>query len=89
MSGRRGNPRLDQVRNTDTSEAKVARVRRADEFAVDMRDFVATARYDHGAKPYGVIARWLNVEGAKTPHGSAWSSRQVGRLVHRLATLAK
>lgn len=79
---------MNQVRNTDTTAAKAARIRQADEFAIGMKDFVAAARYGDGAKTYGDIARWLNAKGVKTPRGSAWSTRQVGRLVRRLKELA-
>ena len=89
MAGKRGNPRLDQVRNTDTTAAKAARVRKADEFAMSMKKVIGAARYNHGAKTYGDIARWLNAEGVKTPRGSAWTTRQVGRLVRRLEALVK
>lgn len=89
VAGKRGNPRLDQVRNKDTTAAKAARVRKADEFAMAMKDFLAVARYEDGAKTYGDIARWLNAKGVKTPRGNAWSTKQVERLVERLAALGK
>ena len=75
----RGNPRLDEVRNRDTTAATAARSKAAEQRAKDLYWTVADA-YGEGCKTYGEIARWLNKKGQKTPRGKAWTHVAVRRV---------
>ena len=87
MGRQRGNPRLAEVRNTNTSAANAARTVAADDFAAEMFEPLRQAAVD-GCASDAAQARWLTSNGYKTPWGRDWSHVAIRRLRDRLKRMA-
>lgn len=81
-----GNPNLDRVRNSDTTEATATRMRKADEYAAMMADAIADIRDELGSPSLRQIATELNHREFTTRRGSAWTAASVKRVIQRTQT---
>ncbi|WP_243040545.1 hypothetical protein [Dyella sedimenti] len=88
MRKKRGNPRLDEARNTDTVAANSARAAKADDFAREvgkrLHDFIEDNGLGYNKEEF---ARHLNEIGFPTQRGGKWSGKQVARIFDRLRVL--
>lgn len=84
MAGRRGNPRLDEVRPRDTTKANAARTAKADAHAREVLAALERAYHEEGVKTNGERAKWLNSNGYRTRRDKLWSKKAVERLVRRV-----
>ena len=81
-----GNPRLDEVRNTDTAKATAAKTKQAEQRNADVRETIDEMV---GAMPVGqrdcvslrTIASLLNDAGYTTARGKAWVATSVSRVL--------
>ena len=80
----RGNPKLDQVRNDDTTEANKKRKTLADDHARVLVAALMQANKEGIKMPYGNYAEWLNDAGYSTRRGNPWTGRTVSRLFKKL-----
>lgn len=83
IMARRGNPRLDESRNNDTTAANLARIELADAYAVEVLSWLRDALNEDNVGTHAERAKWLNTKGFKTRRGNAWTKRAVARLVAR------
>jgi hypothetical protein len=85
MTAPRGNPKLDQVRNKDTTEANKKRKSLADDHArVIAAALLRASTVDDIGMPFGNYADWLNANGYSTRRGHAWTGRTVSRVFQKL-----
>lgn len=80
MNAPRGNPKLDQMRNKDTSAANKRRTDLANDHAREMAKAMAKAMGEGISRPYRHYAEWLNNNGYRTRQGNTWTSSTVARL---------
>lgn len=85
MAAPRGNPKLDQVRNNDTTEANEKRKSLADDHARVLIGALMQANSEGVKMPYDNYAKWLNDAGYSTRRGNLWTSRTVSRLFKKLS----
>lgn len=78
-----GNPRLAEVRPTDTRKATAMRSKLAAAYAADLADMVLDVRAG-GITSLSGIARELNHRGSTTRRGGQWSAAAVSLLLARL-----
>lgn len=78
-----GNPMLDEVRNTDSTAATAARIKKANEYAVNMSDSIEEIRQELENPSLRQIAAELNERGFKTPRGCEWTATGVSRVMAR------
>lgn len=74
-----GNPRLEQVRNSDLTAANQARVKNAEDFARSIFPHLLDIARD-GISNSSEIVRELNRRGIKARRGGKWSLKQYQRL---------
>ena len=79
---KRGNPRLADQRNSDTTNANLARQQRADEFA--LRQLPLMLKLVARDLSNRQQAEWLNANGHKTRKQKDWSERAVYRYWQRV-----
>lgn len=70
MAAPRGNPKLDQVRNNDTTEANRKRKALADNHARVVLEALKQASMEGVKMPYGNYAEWLNNANYSTRRGN-------------------
>ena len=99
MTGKRGNPRLNEVRNTDTTAAVIAKRKAADVFALKVH--AALIADDHwqqykkrvhklkGVVTYEAFIKYLNMADYTTRQGGQWQKSSARNLVYRMAELGK
>lgn len=86
MKKKRGNPRLDDVRNTDLSAANEERQRQADELAEQIANLLRDAMDEYGGgRSMQFYADCLNEQGHRTAWGKLWTRKQVRRVLARLS----
>jgi hypothetical protein len=76
---KRGNPKLGEVANKDTSAANAARMQRADAFALEIAELL----YEEGV-PKAQFVSWLNAKRKFTRKGNPWTRFAIRRLFKRL-----
>ena len=84
MKAKRGNPRIDEVRNTDTNAANQRRKSLADQHASEMAKAIHEAMHAGVTMPYDRYAEWLNDKGYRTRRGNLWTGRTVSRLFKKI-----
>lgn len=77
-----GNPNLLAVRNTDTSAAREAAKKKADQFAREVLPLLESA-IASGVKSLSALARLLNEQGIETQRKSKWTPMGVKRVFAR------
>lgn len=86
MANPRGNPNFQNIRNSDTSAANLARQLAADEQALKVFALMLDAMGD-GCTDMAQCMRWLNEHGHFTrgKNPKPWSSKTFKRVLGRLA----
>jgi hypothetical protein len=81
---KRGNPRLDEVRNNDVTAANLERARLTDEHAETIvKAVIELQNVTGGGMSYGRYAKLLNVQGYRTRRGKFLTGRQISRIMKR------
>jgi len=76
-----GNPRLSEVRCTDTTAARVARVEKAKERNAEVLEVIREIKIEAGDLSLRAIANQLNTAGYTTARGKAWQATSVNRVL--------
>ena len=76
-----GNPRLSEVRCTDTTAARVARVEKAKERNAEVLEVIREIKIEAGELSLRAIANQLNSAGYTTARGKAWQATSVNRVL--------
>ena len=80
-----GNPKLREIRNTDTKAANSKRRKLADDYIRATGEKLMEATREHGGGMLHIeYAEWLNDNGWPTRRGGRWTATQVGRVFKRL-----
>lgn len=82
---RLGNPKLAEVRNTDTAAAHAQIQKNSDRFAREMLTEIERLMHD-GVTSLSAIARRLNSLGLESRRGSSWTPMAVKRVLDRHPT---
>lgn len=77
-----GNPKLDQVRNTNTTAANATRTAKAQEHQTEVRQVIDELQEDSGAMSLRQIAAQLNEAGYRTSRGGHWHPTSVARIMN-------
>jgi DNA invertase Pin-like site-specific DNA recombinase len=75
-----GNPRLDEFRNSDTTNANTVRIEKAKAFASDLKEIIEDIQ-KAGTTTLSGIAKELNARGFRTRRGGDWQAVQVQRVM--------
>jgi DNA invertase Pin-like site-specific DNA recombinase len=75
-----GNPRLDEFRNSDTTNANTVRIEKAQAFASDLKEIIEDIQ-KAGVTTLSGIAKELNARGFRTRRGGDWQAVQVQRVM--------
>jgi len=77
-----GNPRLDEVRNSDTTAARAARVSKAKQRNIEILEIINEMRDSVGnALSLRDLTKMLNDAGYKTSRGKEWHPTSVSRVL--------
>jgi DNA invertase Pin-like site-specific DNA recombinase len=77
-----GNPRLDEFRNTDTTNARAAKISNAKQRNADILSIINEMRDSAGnALSLRDLTKMLNEAGYKTPRGKEWQPTSVSRVL--------
>jgi len=77
-----GNPKLDQVRCTDTTAARIARVEKAKERNTEILEVINEIQSNAGSElSLRQISKQLNEAGYTTARGMAWQATSVNRVL--------
>jgi len=77
-----GNPRLDEFRNTDTTNARAAKIRNAKQRNADILSIINEMRDSTGnTLSLRDLTKMLNDAGYTTPRGKEWHPTSVSRVL--------
>jgi len=77
-----GNPRLDEFRNTDTTNARAAKIRKAKQRNADILSVINEMRDSAGdSLSLRELAKMLNDAGYKTSRGKEWQATSINRVL--------
>jgi DNA invertase Pin-like site-specific DNA recombinase len=67
----------------DTTNANIARISKAEEFAEDIAEIIKEMKEQGGVKSLRDIATMLNAEGYRTARGKEWQATSINRIIKR------